>query len=155
MKANARPLRIPLLVGALIVAAMLPAAGRALAAPAAPNQTAPGAKADEKEPKIKGIVLNRPNGGFLGLTLEDHHFVLSFYNSKKKPTQVDVARATARWPVHYLPHDEFAVLNPNAEGTALTSPKFVRPPYAFKLYIFLFESGSDKSVEHYIIDFHQ
>ncbi len=124
-----------------------------------PSTATPKGKASaektEKTPKIKGIVLERPNGEFLGLTLEDHHFVLSFYNSKKKPTEVDVARATARWPVNYLPHPEFTVLNPNADGTALTSPKYVRPPYAFKLYLFLFDRGSDKSVEHYIIDFHQ
>lgn len=120
------------------------------AAPAAASSTAK----EAKKHTIKGIVLNRPNGGFLGLTLENHHFVLHFYNSKKEPVKVDVARATARWPVRYLPHDEFTVLNPNDDGTALTSPKYVRPPYAFNLYLFLFDHGSDKSVEHYVINFH-
>ena len=105
--------------------------------------------------KIEGIVLNRPNGGFLGLTLDDHKFKLSFYDAKKKPAKVDVALANARWPVHYSIYDEHAVLMPNADGTALTSPKYVRPPYAFKLFLNLIPEGDGKQVEPYVIDFHQ
>jgi hypothetical protein len=114
---------------------------------------APGAK-QEAEPKIDGIVLTRPKGGYLGLTLEGGGFKLSFYNAKKKPAKVDVARATARWPVHYSAFDERTVLNPNADGTALTSSKYVRPPYAFKLYLSLFGADGDNAVESYVIDFH-
>jgi len=40
-------------------------------------------------------------GGFLGILVENGNFKLSFYDAKKKPAQVDVARATARWPVKY------------------------------------------------------
>ncbi len=112
-------------------------------------------KTEEAPAKIEGIVLNRPNGGFLGLTLDDHKFKLSFYDAKKKPANVDVARASARWPVRYSVYDERTVLNPNADGTALTSPKYVRPPYSFKLYLNLIPQEEGKQVESYVIDFHQ
>jgi hypothetical protein len=129
-------------------------AGGAPKAGAGKGAAAPAAK-KEAEPKINGIVLTRPKGGYLGLTLEGNNFKLSFYDAKKKPAQVDMARATARWPVHYSAFDERTVLNPNAEGTALTSPKYVRPPYAFKLYLSLFAAGSEQAAESYVIDFHQ
>lgn len=107
------------------------------------------------EPKIPGISVARPKGGFLGIVVEDGKFKISFYDAKKKPTQVDVARATARWPVRYKVFDERTVLNPDADGTALTSPKFVRPPYVFKLYLSLLVEGSDEAAESYVIDFRQ
>ena len=150
-----KPLLVALAMGvALPLAAQStpPAAGPT---PGAGKTAATPAPKKEAEATIKGIQLTRPKGGFLGLTLEGNNFKLSFYDAKKKPAKVDVARATARWPVHYMPHDEFAVLSPSGDGTALTSPKYVRPPYAFKLYISLFKEGSESAVESYIIDFHQ
>ena len=51
--------------------------------------------------------------------------------------------------------DERTVLNPNSDGTALTSGTFVRPPLVFKLYLALFAEGSDDAVENYVIDFRQ
>ena len=121
--------------------------------------TVPATKTPTKpEPpaKIDGIVLNRPNGGFLGLQLLNSNFKLSFYDAKKKPATVDVARATARWPVHYkIGPDERAVLNPTADGKALTSTWFVRPPHTFKLYLSLLNDGQENAVESYVIDFHE
>lgn len=114
---------------------------------------APGAK-QEAEPKIEGIVLARPKGGYLGLTLEGGCFKLSFYDAKKKPAKVDVVRATAWWQVNYSVYNERTVLNPNADGTALTSPKYVRPPYAFKLHLSLFAVDGADASESYVIDFH-
>ncbi len=119
------------------------------AAPAAPD-TKP-----EEEPKIDGIVLPRAKGGFLGLTLENSNFKLAFYDAKKLPAPADVARANARWLVHYTVFDERAVLTPTADGMALTSTKFVRPPYVFKLYLSLIVEGSTEPPEEYVIDFHQ
>jgi hypothetical protein len=154
MKSLARLLKT--LLVALSLGAALP-----LAAQPAPGGPAPkpgkGAPAPKKEaePTIKGIVLNRPKGGFLGLTLEGNNFKLAFYDAKKKPAKVDVSLATARWPVHYSIYDERTVLTPNADGTALTSLKYVRPPYAFKLYLSLFKEGNPNAVESYVIDFHQ
>ena len=116
---------------------------------------APDAKKPAPEPKIPGMTVARAKSGFLGILVEDGKFKISFYDAKKKSAPVDVARATARWPVHYKVFDERAVLNPNADGTALTSPTFVRPPYVFKLYLSLFVEGSTDAVESYVIDFRQ
>jgi hypothetical protein len=107
------------------------------------------------EPKIPGFAVARSSGGFLSILVEDGKFKVSFYDAKKKPAPVDVARATARWPVHYKVFDERTVLNPDPDGAVLTSPKFVRPPYTFKLYLSLFVEGSAEAVESYVIDFRQ
>jgi hypothetical protein len=109
----------------------------------------------EPEPQIAGITIARTKGGFLGILVENGNFKLSFYDAKKKPTQVDVARATARWPVKYKLGDERTVLNPAGDGMTLTSGTFVRPPLVFKLYLALFAEGSDDAVENYVIDFRQ
>ncbi len=129
-------------------------AGGAPKADAGKGTAAPAAK-KEAEAKINGLVLTRPKGGYLGLTLEGNNFKLSFYDAKKKPAKVDMVRATARWPVHYKVGDEHAVLLPADDGTALVSPHYVRPPYAFKLYLSLFAAGSEQATESYVIDFHQ
>jgi hypothetical protein len=112
----------------------------------------------EEEPIIPGIVISRTNGGNLGLTLENSNFKLSFYDAKKKPAKVDVARATARWQAQYKVVDERAVLNPTPDGLALSSNKFVRPPYVFKLYLTLLSEGVEgegTAAETYVIDFRQ
>jgi hypothetical protein len=110
----------------------------------------------EKEPVIPGIVIPRTNGGYLGLTLENSNFKLSFYDAKKKPAKADVVRATARWQAQYKALDERAVLNPTPDGMALVSNKFVRPPYVFKLYLTLFKGGGEgeeTTAEPYLVDF--
>lgn len=169
MKPNARLLKTLLLAASLGIAGSLPAQNPPPAPPQKPEVTkksdakkspspAPDAKKSakpEEEPKIPGITLARAKGGFLGILVENGKFKLSFYDEKKKPAKADVTRATARWPVQYKTGDERAVLNPDGDGTALTSPKFVRPPYAFKLYLFLFAEGSENAVENYVIDFRQ
>ena len=91
----------------------------------------------EEEPKIPGFVIPRDKGGYLGLTLENGNFKMSFYDAKKKPVKADVIRARARWPVNYKVGNERAVLNPTSDGMALISNHFVRPPYIFKLYLTL------------------
>ena len=112
----------------------------------------------EKEPVIPGIVLSRPNGGYLGLTLENNNFKLSFYDSTKLPVTVDVARAAARWQTQYKVADERAVLNPTPDGLALTSSKFIRPPYVFRIYLSLLKEpgeGEEAAAEPYVIYFRQ
>lgn len=122
-------------------------------APPASGTKAP-AKVEE-EPKIPGFVIPRENGGYLGLTLENYNFRLSFYNAKKKQVAADVIRARARWPVHYKALEERTVLNLTPDGMALISNQFVRPPYVFKLFLTLFaKSGEEETaVEHYVVDF--
>lgn len=131
--------------------------------PAAPGKAAPAKKADAKkanpkeeaEGKIDGLTLTRPNGHFLGLTLQGGKYKLSFYDKKKKPEKVDVTRATARWPNLHGPGDNRAVLNPAGDGTYLLGTQFVRGPYSFKLYLTLLRGDGDgaQAVENYTVDF--
>ena len=157
MKPISRPLRI------LLLASTLGFAVAALTATAAPDKAAGGkpasaasaktpAKKPAEEPTIPGQVIARNNGGFLGLTIVSNNFVIAFYDAEKKPMAVDVARATARWSVNYKAFDERAVLNPSPDGMSLTSTKFVRPPFTFKLFLTLLGPAEDSPAENFVID---
>jgi hypothetical protein len=105
-------------------------------------------------PKIAGTVLTRPDGTFLGLTLVEGKFKLSFYDKERKPRAVDVLRATARWPNLHGPGQNRAVLIPAGDGTHLLAPQFVRGPYAFKLFLTLVKSEDGaEPTENYTVDF--
>ena len=169
MMSNACLLKTLLLAASLGIAAPMPAQDAAAVPPSKPVATkkanvnkgppaAPGAQnpaEPEPEPQIPGIIIPRAKGGFLGILVDNGNFKLSFYDAKKKPVQVDVVRATARWPVKYRLGDERTVLNPNGDGTALTSGTFVRPPLVFKLYLSLFVENRNDAAESYVIDFRQ
>ena len=148
----------------LLLTAVLGIVGSwAVAAPAKPpvgtkgpkTTTTPPSAAPAPEPKIPGFVIPRTNGTFLGLQVVDNRFVLKFYGADKKPVAADVTRASVRWVVHYKPTDERTVLNATADKMALTSPKFVRPPFQFKLYLSLLAENEGDEVESYVIDFLQ
>jgi hypothetical protein len=120
-----------------------------------PGKAVPGTKEEETMGVIEGMTLNRPNGHFLGLTLQDGKYKLTFYDKKKKPEKVDVARATARWPNIHGPGDHRTVLNPAGDGTYLMGAQFVRGPHNFKLFLTLLREEGDqaKGVETYTVDF--
>ena len=130
---------------------------------AAAAKKAPDGYADDKaekkeEPKIKGMEVARANGGFLGVEIVNATFKVTFYDKDKKPTAPDAVRAALRWNPKYKSGDERYVLNPDADGLSLSSPKNVRPPYNFKLYITLFKdpaAGESAPGETYVIDFKQ
>lgn len=108
-------------------------------------------KKKEEEPKIPGITIKRANGKFLGLEVAGGNFKLSFYDAKKKPTAVDVTRATARWPNPRAPGDNRTVLN--GSGTALVGQKPVVPPYNFNVFLTLLlgEGDAAQAVESYVV----
>ena len=127
-----------------------------VAEPAKPaNTTKPGVKKEEPMGKIEGTELTRPNGLYLGLALVDGKFKLTFYDKKKKPSTVDVARGLVRWANIHGPGDNRAVLNSDG-AHSLIAPQFVRPPYVFKVYLTLMKGDGDKAevVESYVVDFH-
>lgn len=134
--------------GLILAAAVLGSAVMVATAPTAK----PAADQKAEEPQISGVEIPRPNGAFLGLEIVNNNFVLTFYNAKKEKVAPDVTRATMRWPVKYQPTDERTVLNPGGDGTSLTSPKVVRPPHNFRVFIALFVEGTDSAVETYSID---
>ncbi len=125
-------------------------------AKAAPAQPAPAKKEVKKEaplPKIPGMVLNRPNGNFLGLEVVGGNFKLTFYDKKHKPMAVDVTRANARWNNPKKSGDDRTVLN--GSGTALVGAKPVMPPYVFNVYLTLLQGEGEeaKAVENYTVAF--
>lgn len=111
-------------------------------------------KKEEPPAKIEGMEIARGAKGFLGLQVASGTFKLSFYDEKKKPAKPDVVRATLRWNPSYRPNPEFFVLE-SGDGKTLSSPKTVRPPYNFKLFMSLFVEGKEDPVESFVVDFRQ
>ena len=160
-------------VNNLFAQAALPAAAPAKAAKPAAKPVTPapakapaatGAKAeakkddkkkeDEKEGKIAGQTIPRANGTFLGLEVVGGNFKLSFYDKKKKPMAVDMDRANLRWVITGKADNERAVLTPGGDGKAMTTAKYVKPPYNFKVFITLVKGEGDSAqTESHTVDF--
>ena len=153
MKINAALAKTLLLATSMGMAMPLLAKPPAKPAPA-PAKQEETAKPEGEEPEgtIEGISAPRKNGGYIGITIDDSGFKLSFYDKKKKPVDCDVARAAARWQPKYRIPDERRILNPSGDGKTLVSSS-VRQPYNFKLYLTLL-SDDDQAVESFVLDFH-
>ena len=121
---------------------------------AAPKTVEPAKK--EEPAAIEGIVVSRGALGFLGVQIVNSTFKISFYDANKKPAKADVARALLRWDPKSRSGSERVVLNLSEDGMSLTSPKNIRPPYLFKLFITLLKdaaAGEDAAGETHVIDF--
>lgn len=134
------------------------AAGNGAESTKTKSKASPAAKGKTGEkPVIEGVEIPRGDG-FLGIRIVDSTFQLSFYNSEKKPVPADVDRAALRWDPKYKVGEERVVLNPSADGKSLVSPKAIRPPYLFKLYITLVREaapGRTPLNETIVVDFRQ
>lgn len=131
---------------------------RAKSGPAAAKKGGADAAKKETPAKIDGMEVSRGDRGYLGVKVENNTFRISFYDTKKKPVAADVSQIALRWPVHYQPNDERALLLPEGDGKVFTSGKVVRPPFSFKLYLTLLKDaapGEETVAETYIIDFRQ
>ena len=135
--------RLVVLMFGLVVVAGAPAA-------------TPAAKAAGKSvesPKIAGREIARPGKGFVGLEILTGNFRLTFYDENREAVPPAAARAVVRWTPANRPGSEFYALEPSADGKALTSPKAVRPPYQFRLFLSLFAAGADAPFESHTVDF--
>lgn len=103
---------------------------------------------------IVGVEIARPDGTFYGLQVESGNFKLTAYDKQKKPTKLEVARATARWNANQKTGQDFTVLNPAGDGTSLAGSKFVRPPYNFIVFLVLLNEAGDV-VENYQVNMRQ
>lgn len=112
-----------------------------------PRPTAAGGE-EEEEGEVKGIPLQRPNGTWLGVTMDGLNLRMTFYNAKKNPTAPDIVRATARWNRPTVATPERAVLNPSGDGFSLTGNRVVRKPWTFVVY-FSLVNDKDEVVESY------
>ena len=107
----------------------------------------------EEEPKIDGVTIPRSQGGFLGLSVDNGTFKLSFYDENKKAVAADVTRATARWNASHKIGDDRTVLNPGPDGKSLIGGKPVRPPFVFKVFLTLLKGEGEEAaaVENYTV----
>ncbi len=113
------------------------------------------AKKEEPMGKIEGTTLTRPNGNFLGLTLVEGKYKLTFYEKKKKkPMKVDALRVIARWHNPHGPGNNQSILNPAGNGTYMMGSQFVRGPHAFNLtLIVVLTEGENAQTETYTVPF--
>jgi len=109
-----------------------------------------------EKPVIPGITIERKDSkALLGIQIVDNSFKLSFYDEEKMPAPADYPRALLRWDVTYKKVQERVILTPGGDGTFLTSPRAIRPPYNFQLFITLIADDQDTEAETYVIRFRQ
>jgi hypothetical protein len=139
------------LLMAASIGMVVPVVAQTASKPAKPTKPAPVPAPAEAPAKIDGVELARKDGGFLGLDVEGTRMVLKFYDADKKPANVDVARAAARWDPINKTSDVRTVLNPAADGKSLVSPSVVQPPLVFKVYLTLLDAEGN-AVESIVAD---
>lgn len=120
------------------------------------DKSAKKAEEEKEEPKIPGVVVARGPKGFMGVEMVGGNFKITFYDMKRKKIAPDVLRAVLRWDPKYKVGQERVVLNPDGDGKSLSSPKAIRPPHTFKLFITLLKEDSEAPEpvgETHVIDF--
>ncbi len=122
-----------LAASALILVA--PHISSAQSAPAAPAAAEAG-----EERSIPGVVLNRPDGRFLGVETEGMSMRVTFYNRDKEREPAEAVRISARWTDT---RPRFTVLLPTTPET-LVSPSVLSRP--FNYIVFLALVGADDQV---------
>jgi hypothetical protein len=144
MKLNAALAKSVLLAASMGI--VVPVLAQTSARPVSPRPAAKGE--EEKEGEVKGLALERPNGQWLGLTMDGLNLRLTFYNEKKNPTAPDVVRATARWNRPTVATPDRAVLNPAGDGVSLVGNRIVRKPWTFVVFLALVNEN-DEVIESY------
>jgi hypothetical protein len=148
---------LPVLIVSLGIVFAQPAPAPKPGTPANAAAAKPGTKKEEPPGKIEGVEIPR-GAGFLGLRVVGGAFRLTCYDAKKKPAAADFTRAAVRWDAKHKVGDERAVLNPTGDGQSFGSPKPVRPPYNFKVFLTLITEGADgqtAATETFTVDFRQ
>ena len=100
----------------------------------------------EVEPVLEGVVVERPDGTFMTLTMEGPRAVLRFFDAEKKPIGPVVERAFVKFRLSGR-RPENRTLLPDAEGMALTHGRPLRPPFVFLAFITLVHEDGDAEVD--------
>lgn len=153
MKINAAFLKSLLVVASFGLVVPMPAKPPAKPAPA-PAKQEETAKAEEAEPVVPGTVINRTDGRFLSVTVENNCFKIAFYDAKKMQEAPDVVRAAIRWSPKNKKGDERRILNAAGDGQSLLSTPPVPAPHNFRIYVTLL-NDKDEAVETYNTDFRE
>ncbi len=108
----------------------------------------------EESATIPGIVIERKaKKGYLGLELVDYKYKLTFYGSDKEPVKADFPRALFRWSKINGSGSERYMLSVGGEKSVLTSPRNVKPPFNFRLFIVLLDDDPETEAETYVVMF--
>jgi hypothetical protein len=106
--------------------------------------------AAEKPEEEKGIWIDRADGRKLNLLIEENNFELHFYDEEKERMDPDALRAI----IHYTPANvvsrETVLLAPAVtedKGKFLKSPRFIRPPFQFRLSLVLVMDEAGQRLE--------
>lgn len=138
--------RLVVLLGLLLAAPFWSAAGQYA------TKTSKADADKEEEATIAGIAIERKNGqGYLGLEIVDYNYKLTFYDKDKKPTPADFPRALFRWSARGKSGDARYMLKVGSDANVLTSSRYVRPPYNFRLFIVLLDDDPDTPSEAYAV----
>jgi hypothetical protein len=100
----------------------------------------------QKTLPASGVNLARAGGGWINVVVENSQLRVSFFDEEKQPAPLAFSRAAAR--IAYTSRDDVrVVLNP--EKLTLVSPRVVRPPHVFRVYLSLFADGTAEPTERY------
>jgi len=136
---------------------LIPAVFAADKKPTSTSPAKPAAKAaaqEEKEEPLVGVLIERPNGGFINLKVDGGNFVMTFLDKDKKETNADVPRASARYRKNKSDHRHMLVRS--ADGKSLRAPTPVDRPYRFNALLVVLSSDSeDNAAEAYTVNFKQ
>ena len=100
----------------------------------------------QKTLPASGVNLARAGGGWINVVVENSQLRVSFFDEEKQPAPLAFSRAAAR--IAYTSRDDVrVVLNP--EELTLVSPRVVRPPHVFRVYLSLFADGTAEPTERY------
>lgn len=103
------------------------------------EETSPPATAGGTEaplPELEGVVVERPDGTFMTVTMEGPRVVLRFFDAKHQPIAPDVQRAFVKFRLSGR-RPQNRTLLPGDDGVSLTHGRVLRPPFVFHAYITL------------------
>lgn len=103
---------------------------------------------------LPGTWIERTDGRFLRLVIEENRFQLHFHDKEKEIHDPDPKRATIRFR-HPVRAPETLTMMPEPGKPYLTHPRFIRPPFTFHTIVMLvFEEGAEPA-ESYPLFFRQ
>jgi hypothetical protein len=110
--------------------------------------------ATEELPPLEGLVIDRPDGTFITVSMDGVFLVLKFFDEKHLPAQTDFTRGFVRvQPPGRRP--ENVALRRMEDGASLRSSLAVRKPHVFRLLITLSkgEEGNEDGSESYQVNY--
>ncbi len=103
---------------------------------------------------LPGTWIERDDGRFLRLVIEENQVELHFYDKTKQVEKPDPLRATIRFR-HPVRAPETLTLIPDRSKPFLTHPRYIRPPFTFHTIVMLIFEEDAEPAESYPLFFRQ